>query len=458
MIEDTIVAIATPLVPSAIGIIRVSGPQSKKIVETLFKVRSTVHRRMTTKTAYDVNNSVLDDCCFTFYNGPESYTGEDMIEIFCHGSTYIMNEMMQLIASLDDCRVAKNGEFTKRAFLNGKIPLSKAESILDIIESTSKDSHCIALAQYKGHVYQLITTCRKDIMVILEHIEASLEFPDDVGNVNFDEINGPLTQILNELHRIIEVSDYGLVLKKGLRYLIVGAPNVGKSSIMNMLCGEDRSIVNASEGTTRDYIDVCIQYNGMPITLIDTAGIRNTEDAIEKIGIEKIKELSNDVDGYIFVEDNSGPFFPPPFIIENKPIIRVINKVDLFKKSSELPPKLDAVQSNLNHISLSASPKVFTSCLTGEGFTDLKEKMTSLFIEPSKYAPERMLCNLRQISALKTAYAFAKKAQTNLENSTTLDIVSIDLRASIEALSDIMGDHFTESLLDGIFSKFCIGK
>ncbi len=439
----TIAAIATPLIPSAIGIIRVSGPQSVKVIEVIFKTNRVVDRRMVNGTAKDQNNNIIDDCCYTFYKGPKSYTGEDVLEIFCHGSIYIVKELIKCITIIPDCRLAKNGEFTQRAFINGKIPLSKAESILDIIESNSKASHSIALNQYQGQVYQTIANVREDVLTVLQKIEASLEFPDDVGTINTKNIAMDMTKISNKLQPIIISSDYGKLIKTGLTYLIIGEPNVGKSSILNQLSGESRSIVTESAGTTRDYIDICIEYNGILITLIDTAGIRETNSKIEKIGIEKIEELSKSANGYILVEDASAnhDFIWPKNLDESKPTIKIKNKSDLIQLKKET-----------NHEYL------YVSCKKNTGLTKLKETLVSTFIDPSHYEETQMLSNIRQLSALNETAACIERAKTQLLQKNTLDVICIELRDAIQSLSDIMGDSFTEELLDGIFSKFCIGK
>ena len=336
----------------------------------------------------------------------------------------------------------------KRAFINGKIPLSKAESILDVIESNSDASHQIAINQYTGHVYQTISTCRESLMSILQTIEATLEFPDDVGQIKHQVILNECSTICDTLAPIIASSDYGAIIKKGLSYLIIGKPNVGKSSILNQLSGESRSIVTDTAGTTRDYIDITIEYKGILITLIDTAGIHDTDSTIEKIGIEKIKDLSKNADGYIIIEDanSATPFTPPSFISQSKPIIHIKNKIDLSPSTIETSSQSDE------------TPIIYTSCKTKEGLPQLKEALVSTFVKPDQYDPQQMLCNLRQIAALNNAFQLIKNARSQIENNHTLDTVCIDLRDAIHELSDIMGDDFTESLLDGIFSRFCIGK
>lgn len=439
----TIAAIATPLIPSAIGIIRVSGPDTINVANTLFKtnILPENYRKMITSQAYSKNDTILDECCYTFYKGPHSYTGEDVLEIFCHGSIYIVKELLKIITAMPDCVLAKNGEFTQRAFINGKIPLSKAESILDIIESNSEATHSIALNQYTGHVYESISNCREQLLTLLQKVEASLEFPDDVGGIQRETVLKDCSDIIMDLTPIIKASDYGALVKKGLKYLIIGEPNVGKSSLLNKLSGESRSIVSETAGTTRDYIDICIEYNGILITLIDTAGIRETNSDIEKVGINKIKELSASTDGYILVTDcnKDQPFEWPDFLDQSKPIVNVQNKIDQLKHSKH-------------------TGQLGISCKTGKGLTELKETLISTFIDPSQYEPKQMLCNLRQITALNDAFSYIKEAKKHIETHATLDIVCIDLRDAIESLSDIMGDTFTEELLDGIFSKFCIGK
>jgi tRNA modification GTPase len=445
MVHDTIAAIATPLVPSAIGIIRVSGPDAPRIMSLMFQCDSSqiTPRQMITKTAFKSDGKPLDDCCFVFYKGPASYTGEDALEVFCHGSLFILNECLQWIISLPNCRLAKHGEFTQRAFVNGKMNLSKAESVLDIIESNSDVSHDIALSQYEGHVFKTISRIRDHCMTLLQQIEASLEFPDDVGPINDAAVASDCLSLMSDVASIIQASDYGAYVKKGITYLIVGEPNVGKSSLLNVLSGESRSIVSEIAGTTRDYIDISIQYKGVLITLIDTAGIRDTTNAIEQLGIDSIKALSTSCDGVLVMDDCQTPGQPPlpDFINADKPTIFVKNKHDLMPK----------------HMTLSENT-IPVSCKTGLGIQALKDTLVTTFIRPEDYQPKQMLCNMRQIGALRAASFHIDQANHALANGATLDVISIELRDAVNRLSDILGDHVTEELLDGIFAKFCIGK
>jgi tRNA modification GTPase len=444
LFDDTIAAIATPLVPSAIGIIRVSGSSVQTVITTLFKDTPPpiCERKMHTQYAYDSQGQPIDECCFVFYAGPRSYTGEDTLEIFSHGSVYILQQIILHISGLDGCRLAKNGEFTKRAFLNGKISLSKAESIIDIIESSTQKDHRIALNQYKGHVYDHLINTRTDLMNCLEKIEASLEFPDDVGAIETTTVQTDIMNSYQKISAMVSASDYGAMAKKGLSFLILGPPNVGKSSLLNALSGQDRSIVTHQPGTTRDYIDIDIEYDGMKIRLIDTAGIRESPDDIEKIGIKKIQALANVADGYIHVHDAniSPPPALPPYIDPSKPLLNVMNKMDT----------VSSISHNKDHY--------YVSCTTLAGINDLKKGLLNAFFNEKDHEPDHMLSNLRQISELKSAHQKITQTITALNEGYTLDVVSIELRDAISSLSNIIGDDFTEELLDGIFKNFCIGK
>ncbi|MEK9727831.1 MAG: tRNA uridine-5-carboxymethylaminomethyl(34) synthesis GTPase MnmE [Candidatus Margulisiibacteriota bacterium] len=444
---DTIAAIATPPVPSAIGIIRVSGSSVGLVVQQLFKLQphKIKPREMVTRYIYSSDGKPLDECCFVMYEGPRSYTGEDVLEIFTHGSIYILNQVIQEICKLDDCRLAKNGEFTQRAFLNGKLSLSKAESIIDIIESNSETSHEIALNQYQGHVYKTIRTFRTELITILEKIEASLEFPDEVGAIQETNVLNELNTIHSELSKIIYNSDYGVLMKKGLKLLIIGAPNVGKSSLLNCLSGENRSIISNIPGTTRDYIDITIEYKGMLINLIDTAGIRETSNEVESMGINKITDLSTSADGFIHVKDATDILDSPlPSEIDtSKPIITVYNKID--QLTSDSTSKKTPNSYNI-------------SCKTKAGIQDLKDALLASFFNKKAFEPAQMLSNIRQITALKRTNILINQAINNIRNHQTLDIIAIDIREAIHHASNIFGEDFTEELLDGIFENFCIGK
>ena len=444
--SDTIAAIATPPIPSAIGIIRVSGTEVLNILKKLFKINPTniEPRKIITTYIYTSTNKPIDECCFIFYKNPKSYTGEDGLEIFSHGSIYILKEIISEICKIENCRLAKNGEFTQRAFLNGKISLNKAESIIDIIESNSRNAHEIALNQYQGHVYKKIKEIRQNLMHCLEKVEASLEFPDEVGSIKNTSVENELKITYKHLEKIINNSDYGTLIKKGITYLIIGKPNVGKSSLLNCLSGEERSIISKVPGTTRDYIDITIEYQGIVIQLIDTAGIRDKANEIEKIGIDKIKNLSKNADGYIVVQDtNDSKDILPNYIDKNKPLINVTNKIDKIK----------------NHQFKNDEPtSYFISCKENIGIDQLKNGMVKLFFDESKFEPLEMLSNIRQLTALKQSFELIDRCLINLNKKKTLDIISIDLRESIHCLSDILGEDFTEELLDEIFKNFCIGK
>lgn len=439
--HDTIAAIATPPMASAIGIIRVSGPSTKNLTQRLFRCTDVYPRRMIVSHCRHITtDDILDDCCYVFYEEHASYTGEASLEIFAHGSQHVLSTILDTIIQQPNCRLATNGEFTKRAFLNGRISLTKAESIANIIESTNDQNHQIALHQYNGRVYQTITSIKQRLLEQLQHVEAHMEFPDDVGISNNLRTN--LTTIKHTLERIISQSDYGSMIKQGLRYLIIGAPNTGKSSLLNILSGEERSIVSTIPGTTRDYIEKSIQYNGIEIALIDTAGLRETTNEIETCGIKKIAPLVHHCTGIIALYDGSIPICKqqkPPKFTQQKPIIHVINKTDILVKENNLSSYLKI------------------SCATHDGIPNLKQTLIDTVIkEPLDHT--QMLCNIRQISCLKSAYTTLDNVITLLNDDWTHDIIALDLKDIIMSLGELNGETFTDTLLDGIFSQFCIGK
>ena len=443
-ISDTIAAIATPLVPSAIGIIRISGPNVSDVIHHCFgkNINELSPKQMNRGIFIDKDKAELDDCCYVYYKSPSSYTGEDSCEIFAHGSVYILKTMLSSICLIGNCRIAKHGEFTQRAFINGKIPLSKAESIIDIIESNSQTAHDIALNQYKGYVYQTITRCRQKLMQCLEKVEASLEFPDEVGNIKDSTVANDVESINSELVPIIKASDYGSTLKNGLKFVIIGKPNAGKSSLLNALAGENRSIVTNTPGTTRDYIDVSIEYNGVLIQIIDTAGLRDTSNNIEQLGIDKISELSESTDGIIQLMDIQEDTAPIQTTFgHNKPILQVFNKIDTQPTGFKQEPDFH-----------------YISCTTKQGIMELKESLITTFISPEDYKPTQMLCNVRQITELNKAKKYIEQTLQRLNENAELDIVAIDIHDAIKCLANITGEDYTEELLDGIFANFCIGK
>jgi tRNA modification GTPase len=435
---DTIAAIATPLVPAAIGIVRVSGPDVDAVARQFFgtTVAHLTPRMMYTKAITSATNRLIDTCCVVYFKGPHSYTGEDTLELYAHGSPHILRLIITEICAMPNCRLAKNGEFTKRAFLNGKMALPTAESVAAIINATNDRALDIALSQYKGHIYATLTAIRHDLEGCLARIEAAVEFPDDVTDI--PSLLPDLSRINNQLHHIIAASDYGRYSHNGITYLIVGAPNVGKSSLFNQLCGEDRSIVTQTAGTTRDYIDITITYNGYALRIVDTAGYRNTTDPIEERGIQKIHELATTVDAYIHVLDATVPPSPLPPNLPAKPVITVINKIDAVKT----PPPLNACP---------------VSCITPSGITELKNALLAPFDQSNDVDTTSVLSNLRQLSLVTTCHNHLTRACQSLADHP-LDIISIDIRDALNALSDVLGDSITESLLDRIFSEFCIGK
>ena len=452
MKNDTIIALATAPLPSAIGIIRISGPKTLELIEATFNVsKSEIKPRYNEYRSFHhpETDALIDDCCFTYFKDQASYTGESSCEIYCHGSMYIIKTIIDILTSFPDCRLAKHGEFTERAFINGKINLTKAESIIDLIESKDEQSHQIALSQYQGSIYKKIIQYRTILMEILQEIEASLEFPDEVGSINSNSISKRITDILSAMQTIIATSDYGQSIKHGLSFLIIGEPNVGKSSLLNCLSGNERSIVSNEAGTTRDYIDITIEYNGIQITFIDTAGLRSTQHSIEAIGINKIEDAAKSTHGTILLLDGSKPIptnaqkIIPSFIDPDKPIIETINKMDILN------------DANSNRVNQSTVQKI--SSKENTGIHQLKQACIDQVIDKT-IEPDEMLSNIRQISCLKSAFKILQTIETNINDNWSLDIISIDLRNAINNLSELIGDDFTEELLDGIFSRFCIGK
>jgi len=453
-LHDTIVAIATPLGLGGVGIVRLSGSDSLSIAQKLFPFsgdKDVKPRYVYFGTVTDVENGrLLDEACVIFFRGPASYTGDDSVEFQCHSSPYVLERLVSLCCFLG-ARLAGPGEFTKRAFINGKLDLSQAEGVIDLIHSTSEKAHAVSLSHVQGKLHTLITDFRRDIVLVLEQIDASLDFPEEVDPIDRKAVGASLNQMRDTLTEIIGNQDFGQYIFSGVSCVIVGKPNAGKSSLFNALVGTDRAIVTDIEGTTRDYLETPIMLGGIMFRIIDTAGVRESQDYIEYLGIQKIQQLIEKADVVLFVCDGSRPLDKNDKaviekIAQKNLVYGVMNKADL-KQVATLPQD-----------GLVCTESIALSAATGQGVDGLKKALYRDFVERIERLNLDTICTVRQLDCLKKTRVLLESVLEALENGTDDAALAIDIRRAVEILGEITGDVLTEELLDGIFSRFCIGK
>lgn len=448
---DTVAAIATPLGLGGIGIIRVSGPDALTITQRLIRRKSRLIPNQLTHTTLRAPHTgdTIDDGCVVFFEGPRSYTGEDVVEFHVHGSVHVLRRLLETLI-IEGARPADPGEFTRRAFIAGKLDLTKAESVIDIIHSTSDRAHAVALNHLNGGLFREIETLRKPLMSILEQVEGSIDFPDEVDAIDRNEVKATLIQLRNRIQRTLNLKDFGRWIHSGIKCVIVGRPNAGKSSLMNQLAGEPRAIVSAIPGTTRDFIEVRIELGGILFEFVDTAGIRETNDPIELLGVKRVKSLIKKADLIVWVVDHSQPLTEEDRQIgailsrkTHKAI--VLNKSDKRRKIDilQLPPKTP-------HISVSAK--------TGLGIREFKDFLIQTFVDKLDSVNLDLICNIRQQSCLIVVLDHIKQLIDGIGCAPNDDLFAFDLRQAILKLGEITGDTFNETVLDGIFSRFCVGK
>lgn len=455
---DTIAAIATVLGEGGISIIRISGSKSLDIVDSIFKGKN--NRNLLDISPYSMRygfiieketEDILDEVLVTYMKGPRSYTAEDTVEINCHGGVTPTKRIFQEIIKAG-ARVAEPGEFTKRAFLNGRIDLSQAEAVIDIIRAKTELSMKSAVLQSNGRISKEIDSLRNRLLQTIAHIEATVDFPeDDLEEVTSNQVSIQVENIINEVSELLSTADEGKILREGLNVVIVGKPNVGKSSLLNALLKEQRAIVTEVPGTTRDVIEEYINLDGVPIKIIDTAGIRETEDIVEKIGVEKSKEKIIEADLIIFMIDLSRELDDEDKeimdYIRDKKYIVLLNKSDLENKVV----KEDLAGLNLKYI-------IESSAKSGKGLDELKDYIKELFFKGEVKNQDIIITNARHKEALIRAKESLSSALDTLNNTLAIDLSSIDIRDAWSRLGEITGDTLEEDIIDKIFSEFCLGK
>ena len=450
--NDTICAISTALGVGAISIVRVSGNDAIKIVNKLFsgkdleKVDShTIHYGFITN-----KDEKIDEVLVSVMKAPKTFTMEDVVEINCHGGIATTNKVLELLL-LNGCRLAEPGEFTKRAFLNGRINLMEAEAVMDLINGKTEESRRIAINNLQGMGSNLISNLREDLINIISNIEVNIDYPEynDIYEVTVNDIKNKLSFFKHSLEKIINEYENGKILKDGIKTVIVGRPNVGKSSILNKLLNDEKAIVTDIPGTTRDIVEGEISFDGILLNIIDTAGIRETNDIVEKIGVEKSISKINEADLVLIILNNNEELNTIDLDIldktKDKTSIVVINKDDL-------ESKIDLDKLNNRNI-------VYTNTKDLLGIESLKEKIKELFnLEEIKKQDYNYITSTRSIAKIKECLLKLNDIDISLNNEIPLDMIEIDLRDIWNILGEIIGESYTEELLDELFSKFCVGK
>lgn len=478
-LDDTIAAIATPIGESGIGIVRISGKDALKVADKIFvsrnggkpssfktytvhygwiasrspgpRVRGSKFKNPRTQEPKNPRTEIIDEVILTIMRAPKSYTKEDVVEINCHGGITALRSVLDLVLE-NGCRVARPGEFTKRAFLNGRIDLTQAEAVLDIIRSKTNSGLKVGIEQLKGALSVEINKIRKILLDILSVLEANIDFPEEeAGRADLQGILKKLSTINRQLIAMIDASKYGRIIREGIRAVICGRPNVGKSSLLNALLKQERSIVTHIPGTTRDAIEEIIDIKGIPVRIVDTAGILEPRDLIERKAVARSKQYLDSADlAILLFEGNKKITREDKTLMERlkkKTCIAVINKIDL--KQAIERDKISKIFKYLVDISAKRLKNI-----------DLLEgAIVNLIFNGKVASPESgLVCNLRHIEAVKEAQKLIAKALDSLDNNLSLEFIAQDLKEALSGIDSLLGKRYQEDLLDRIFRDFCIGK
>lgn len=458
MTGDTIAAIATGMTNSGIGIVRISGDEAFDIIDRIYKSK-TGKKKISEMESHTVHygyimdgNQLIDEVMVLILRAPNTYTRENTIEIDCHGGVLVVQKILETVVKYG-ARPAEPGEFTKRAFLNGRIDLSQAESVMDVIQAKNDFALMTSMEQLKGSVLKVVKELREKIIYEIAYIESALDDPEHYDLTYYGkELSNTLNPIIKEIEKLLVTADNGKILKEGISTAIIGKPNAGKSSLLNSLVGKERAIVTDVAGTTRDILEEQINLNGISLNIIDTAGIRKTDDVVEKIGVDRAKESMKNADLVIYVVDSSKELSKEDYeiieMIKEKNAIVLLNKCDLISVvTKEEMRKL----SNKKIISISAKENV--------GIDDLEETIKEMFFHGKiEMNDEVYITNIRHKTALQNAYDSLKLVKQSIENQMPEDFYSIDLMSAYEELGTIIGESVEDDLVNEIFSKFCMGK
>ncbi len=457
-ITDTIAAISSAAGNSGIGIIRVSGDEAIEVVDKIFRPANK-NKKLANVESHTVHyghimdgDKTLDQVLVIVMKNPHSYTGEDTVEIDCHGGMLILKKVLDLVLK-NGARTAEPGEFTKRAFLNGRIDLSQAEAVMDLINSKNDFALNSSIEQLKGGVSDAIKDIRKDIIYHIAFIESALDDPEHISLDGYDEeITEMLNENINKIRKLVNSFDNGRIMKEGIKTVILGKPNAGKSSLLNLMLGEDRAIVTDIEGTTRDTLEENINFNGLSLKIIDTAGIRDTEDLVERIGVNKAKEIAKEGDLIIYVVDGSRELDDNDReiikLINDKQAIILVNKSDM-----DTVINIDELKKDSNR------DVILFSAKNGEGMDQLEEEIRNMFYSGKvTYNDQVYITNARHKEALENALESLKQVKNSVDAGMPEDFYSIDLMDAYTDLGLIIGESVEDDLVNEIFSKFCMGK
>ena len=456
--EKTIAAISTAMSESGIGIIRISGPEAMDVIARIYRSKGGKKKikEVNTHTIHYGyicdGEELIDEVLVMIMHAPRTFTGEDTVEIDCHGGVYAMKRVLETVLK-NGAKIAEPGEFTKRAFLNGRLDLSQAEAVMDVIQAKNEYALKSSMEQLKGSVMRAIRKIRSDLIYEIAYIESAL---DDPEHISLDGYPQKLMKIVEkqekEIHHLLESASDGKIIREGIKTVILGKPNAGKSSLLNLLVGENKAIVTDIAGTTRDILEEYITLHGITLQMIDTAGIRETDDVVEKIGVGRAKETAKDADLILYVVDSSTPLDENDeeiiTMLDNRKAIVLYNKTDL-----DPVVKMDELKSRISHPVLPISAKEET------GIRELEEEIKNMFFGGSlTFNDEVYITNARHKEALQEAADSLKLVKNSIEMDMPEDFFSIDLMNAYESLGRIIGESVGEDLVNEIFSKFCMGK
>ncbi len=456
--DDTIAAVATAYGEGGIGIIRISGENSLDILNEVFEfggeTSQIVNRRMTYGRIVDRdNNQIIDEVLAVYMKGPKTYTAEDVVEINCHGSMVSLRNTLALVLR-KGARLAEPGEFTKRAFLNGRLDLSQAEAVMDLIKAKTDTGFDVAMSQLEGRLSLKVTEIRQKLLDLLVDITVNIDYPDeDIEELTYDKIEENILIIGEMIDKLLATADTGRMIREGIRVAIVGKPNVGKSSLMNSLLRETRAIVTEIPGTTRDTIEEAISIKNIPVYLVDTAGIRDTSDEVERLGIERSKAAFNDADFVIFIMDGSCSISDEDREIaqylDGRNSLVVINKIDLERGFS-----------NEELYELISDPVIIeTSLINEQGIDDIENHIQNLVYGGELSQKDSMMVNnVRHIELLERSRNSLKDAMTMTLAKEALDFIEVDVRDAYDSLGEIIGETVSDDIINEVFARFCLGK